>query len=81
MFIRNPHGSEAIQALAAQVGMVFGIASGRFDSYGLPALGGNTYAHKDGLKAAGARFDGENKVWSFQSEQAAEQALLSIINA
>jgi hypothetical protein len=75
MFVRNPHGSETIQALAAQVGVVFGESIER----GMPGFI-NAFGVKDDLKAAGARWDGLNKAWLFDSYQAAEAALRSIIN-
>lgn len=75
MFIRNPHGSESIQLLAAQVGVTFGESLER----GMPGFI-NAFDVKDALKAAGARWDGLNKAWLFDSYQAAEAALLSIIN-
>ena len=31
-------------------------------------LAGNTYAHKDAIKAAGFRFDGQDKIWLAPSE-------------
>ncbi len=83
MFIRNPHGSEAIQALATQLGVTFGETlsyNNKFSQSGRAGVVGNTFDIKDDLKAAGARWDGENKAWTFADWAACEAALLSIIN-
>lgn len=76
MFISKPHGSESIQALAAQIGLVFGETCGT----GTARAGfiGNTFPVKDALKAAGARWDGLNKAWTFDDWAAAETALKAI---
>jgi hypothetical protein len=81
MFIKNPHGSEAIQQLAAQFGLVFGETlnyKNKYQQSGRAGFVGNTYPIKDQLKAAGAKFDGENKAWTFESWSAAESALKSL---
>lgn len=79
MFIRNVHGTESVQILAAQLGCTSGETLGR-SGYGRPGLVGNTFGIKDQLKAAGAKFDGEHKAWTFDNFAALESALLSIIN-
>lgn len=78
MFIRNPHGSESIQAKAAVLGMIFGETEGTRRAPARAGFVGNTYPHKDALKAAGARWDSECKAWVFESWAAAESALESI---
>lgn len=75
IFIRNPHGSEALQAKAAQFGLVFGETEGTRKNPARPGFQGNTFAHKDTLKAAGAHWDGATKAWVFESYEAAETAL------
>lgn len=75
MFIGNVHGKEAITAKAAALGLKAGEALQGRSGYGRPALGGNTFGVKDALKAAGARWDGENKVWAFASWEALEAAV------
>lgn len=77
MFISNVHGKEAINTLAQQLGCKAGEALGR-SGYGRPGLVGNTFGIKDQLKEAGARFDGENKAWTFESWSDLESALLTI---
>jgi len=78
MFISNIAGKENITAKAAALGLKAGQALKGRSGYGAPALGGNTYVHKDAIKAAGARWDGENKVWAFESWAALEAAIDSI---
>lgn len=75
MFIGNISGKEEITARAAALGLKAGEALRGTTGYGRPALGGNTYAVKDALKAAGARWDGDNKVWAFESWAALDAAL------
>ena len=77
MFIGNISGKEAINAKAAALGLKAGEALGR-GGYGRPALSGNTFNVKDALKAAGARWDGENKVWAFENWAALEAAVDAI---
>lgn len=77
MFICNISGKEAINAKAAALGLKAGEALGR-GGYGRPALGGNTFNVKDALKAAGARWDGDNKVWAFESWAVLEAAVDAI---
>lgn len=78
MFISNVAGKEEINTKAAALGLKAGEALKGRSGYGAPAIGGNTFAHKDAIKAAGARWDGENKVWAFQSWEALESAIDSI---
>lgn len=78
MFIGNIHGKEEITAKAAALGLKAGEAMKGRSGYGRPALGGNTFGVKDQLKAAGARFDGENKVWSFESWADLEAAIATL---
>ena len=77
MFITNISGKEEITARAAALGLKAGEAL-RNGGYGRPALGGNTFNVKDSLKAAGARWDGENKVWAFESWAALEAAVAAL---
>ncbi len=74
MFISNIHGKESINALAAQIGCTAGECV-HGAGYGRPGLIGNTFSIKDTLKAAGARWDGACKAWTFESWQALESAL------
>jgi hypothetical protein len=60
---------------AAALGLTFG-TSGM--GYGKNAFGGNTFGVKDVLKAHGARFDGQSKVWYFESLEAAEAAIAAL---
>lgn len=46
-------------------GLIFGAVVG--GGYGKPAIGGNTFAVKDTLKANGAKFNGASKVWVFET--------------
>ena len=78
MFI-TVYGKESVNELAQQIGCKAGEA-GVERGYGKPALVGNTFAIKDQIKAAGARWDGADKAWTFASWEAPEQFLLSIIN-
>lgn len=78
MFISNISGKEAINTKAQALGLKAGQALKGRSGYGSPALGGNTFSHKDAIKAAGARWDGENKVWAFESWEALEAAIDSI---
>ncbi len=74
MIIKNIHGKEAITAKAAALNLDAGecVHGG---GYGKPALAGNTFTIKDQLKAAGARWDGACKAWTFESWAALESAL------
>ena len=75
MFITNISGKEEVSAKAVALGLKAGEALRGTTGYGRPALGGNTFDVKDALKAAGARWDGENKVWAFESWAALETAV------
>ncbi len=79
MFIKNVHGKEAINTLAQQLGCEAGEAVDR--GYGKPSLVGNTFAIKDALKAGGARWNGADKAWCFESWGALEATLNTIIAA
>ena len=79
MFISNVHGKEAINTLAQQLGCTAGECV-HGAGYGRPGVSGNTFGIKDALKAAGARWHGECKAWTFESWADLEAALLSIIN-
>lgn len=81
MFIANIHGQEVISDKAASIGCKAGEAIKGRSGYGTPGLIGNTFAIKAQLKAAGARFDGENKAWVFASWDALDAALDTIIGA
>ena len=79
VFIANIAGRESLNAKAAALGLKAGeINNG--GRGGVPAIGGNTYAHKDAIKAAGARWHGVCKVWAFESQAALESAIDSIGN-
>lgn len=80
MFVANVCGKEAINTLAQQLGCKAGEAL-QGSSYGRPGLIGNTFGIKDQLKAAGARWDGANKAWTFESWADLEAALNTIIAA
>ncbi len=73
------HGQEAVNTLAQQIGCQAGEA-GVDRGYGNPALAGNTFAIKDQIKAAGGRWSGLDKAWTFDSFAALEAFLLTIIN-
>lgn len=74
VFISNIHGRDALNAKASALGLKAGeINNGGWG--GVPAIGGNTYAVKDVLKAHGARWNGVCKVWAFESQAALESAL------
>lgn len=76
MFI-TPHGKEDLQAQAAKIGCKFGeVISG--NSFKV-ALAGNTFAVKDQLKAAGFRFDGQNKCWTLDAGYDAMRAFLNTL--
>ena len=51
---------------AQSKGLIFGtVVLGK--GYGNPAIGGNTFAVKEILKAHGAKFNGASKVWVFET--------------
>lgn len=78
MFIANVHGKESINALADQLGCKAGECL-HGAGYGRPGVIGNTFAIKEQLKAAGAKFDGKEKAWTFDSWAQLEAALLSVL--
>lgn len=80
MFIANIHGKESVNTLAQQLDCKAGECI-HGAGYGHPGLIGNTFSIKDQLKAAGARWDGTCKAWTFQTWGDLEQALLSIVAA
>lgn len=80
MFISNIYGKEAVNTLAQQLGCKAGECV-HGAGYGHPGLIGNTFSIKDQLKAAGARWDGTCKAWTFQTWGDLEQALLAIVAA
>lgn len=77
MFIKNVHGKESINQLAESIGCQAG-ESVKGAGYGRPGLVGNTFPIKEQLKAAGAKFDAENKAWTFESWDALESAIKSV---
>ena len=77
MFIKNTHGKEEISKLAESIGCQAG-ESVKGSGYGKPGLVGDTFKIKDQLKAAGAKFDGENKAWVFESWAELEAAIRSV---
>jgi len=77
MFIKNIHGKEEISKLAESIGCQSG-ESIKGSGYGKPGLIGNTFTIKEQLKAAGAKFDGENKAWVFESWENLEVAIKSV---
>ena len=64
-----------LAALADEKGLKFGQYLKGGNGYGFPALSGNTFAVKDTLKAHGAKFAGDSKVWYFESAEAALSAI------
>lgn len=78
MFIKNVHGKESINQAAQSIGCQAG-ESVKGAGYGCPGLVGNTFPIKDQLKAAGAKYDADNKAWTFTSWDALQSALTSII--
>lgn len=80
VFISNIYGREELNAKAAAVGLKAGeINTG--GRGGIPAIGGNTFAVKDILKAHGARWHGVCKVWAFESQAAVEAAIDAVAAA
>lgn len=80
MFIANISGKESVNTLAQQIGCKAGECV-HGAGYGHPGLIGNTFGIKDQLKAAGARWGGTCKVWTFKTWGELEQALLAIVAA
>lgn len=79
IFIASVHGQEAANAKAAALGLKAGDISKGWET--IPAIGGNTFAVKDILKAHGARWHGTCKVWYFASSEAREAALDAVADA
>lgn len=77
MFIANVYGKEEISNLAKSKGLKAGEAMGK-GGYGKPGLVGNTFSIKEQLKAAGAKWDGINKAWVFESWDQLNSALEAI---
>lgn len=77
MFIKNVFGKETINQVAQSIGCQAGEAV-KGAGYGRPGLVGNTFPIKDQLKLAGAKFDADNKAWTFESWDALQAALVSI---
>lgn len=77
-FVANVFGKESINSMAQQIGCKAGECV-HGAGYGHPGLIGNTLDIKDHLKAAGARWDGGCKAWTFESWAALEAALNTII--
>lgn len=75
MFIKNIFGKESINAAAKSIGCEVGEAMVGKSHFSKPGIIGKTYPIKDQLKAAGAKFDGENKAWVFESWTALEAAI------
>lgn len=75
MFIGNISGKETITAKAAALGCKAGEALQGRTGYGRPGLTGSTFSIKEQLKAAGARWDGANTAWTFESWAALDAAL------
>lgn len=80
MFIANVGGKEIITAKAAALGCKAGETHDIRTGYGRPGVTGNTYPIKDQLKAAGARWDGANTAWTFDSWAALDAALDAATN-
>lgn len=77
-FIANPFGQEALNARAAALGLKAGTVQIGSGWNAQPAIGGNTFNVKDQLKAAGARWNGAAKVWTFETTEGLEAALTSL---
>lgn len=77
MFIESPYGSESIQEKARKYGLIFGETCGN----GAARAGfiGKTFQIKDQLKAAGARWNSENKAWVFSDGWTACEAFLDTL--
>lgn len=77
MFVKNIHGKEAVNQLAEAIGCQAGEAI-KGVGFGRPGLVGNTFPIKEQLKASGAKFDAENKAWTFESWTDLEAAIKTI---
>lgn len=78
VFIGDIHGRDELNAKAAALGLKAGEIQVGSGYKTIPALGGNTFALKDALKANGARWNGACKVWAFESQAALESALSAL---
>lgn len=67
-----------LAAMAEEKGLKFGQYLKNSNGYGFCAFGGNTFTVKDTLKAHGAKFAGDSKVWYFESIEQAEAAIAAI---
>lgn len=81
MFIKNVFSKESINELAKSIGCEAGEAMVGKSHKSNPGLVGKTFPIKDQLKAAGAKFDGENKAWIFESWADLEAAIKTIKGA
>ena len=63
---------------AKQKNLVFGTCLVNGNGYGLPALSGNTYSVKETLKQFGAKFNGQAKVWTFETLEQVSAAIAAI---
>lgn len=68
----------AIAESAKQKGLVFGACLVNGNGYGVPALSGNTYQAKETLKQFGAKFNGQSKVWTFETLEKLSAAIAAI---
>ena len=79
MFVSNQIGRDEINSKAANLGLLAGVwLYGRDLSEERPSVGGNTFAVKDQLKAAGARWNPAGKCWGFESWDALDAALTAL---
>ena len=67
-----------LAAMAEEKGLKFGQYLKGGNGYGFCAFGGNTFAVKDTIKAHGAKFAGDSKVWYFETTEQAEAAIAAI---
>ena len=79
IFISNVHGKESINSKAQAIGCKAGLCGSGWGAK--PGLIGNTFEIKEQLKAAGARWDGLYKAWSFSDWAALDTALNHVIGA
>ena len=77
MFIRKISGKKSINDKAFSIGCETGECV-HGSGYGRPSIVGNTFAIKETLKAAGARWDSNCKAWTFESWAALESAIDSV---
>jgi len=82
MFIPYCKGTKEIYDNLAKTGCKAGETlsyQNKYNQSGLPGISGNTFPVKETLKAAGAKWDGKNKAWVFQSYDALDEAVKTII--